>query len=71
MNGRILMQLAVVAQRDADAIYDSYAWPPRAPLTEAEIFEARRLEALSRRLSYRATCKGWGSTGFDELFGGA
>jgi len=50
----LLEELATVAQRDADAIRDDYAWPPRT-LTDAELREAQRLETLSRRIWYRAT----------------
>jgi hypothetical protein len=69
VDGKLLAQLACVAQRDADAIYDSYRWPPRPPLSDEERFEARRLQALSVQLGYRAAAEGRGSVGTDELFG--
>ena len=50
----LLEEVACVAQRDADAIRDSYRWPPRPPLTNEERREVDRLDALSRRLFYRA-----------------
>jgi hypothetical protein len=70
MDGRLLAQLACVAQRDSDAIYDSYAWPPRAPLTPEERAEAERLRVVASRLFYRAAEEGWGTAGMDEIFGG-
>jgi hypothetical protein len=69
VDGKLIAQLACVAQNDANQIYDSYAWPPRPPLSDEERLEARRLEMVARRLWYRAAAKGWGSVGTDEIFG--
>ena len=53
MNSNLLREIAIICQRDADAISDHYAWPPKI-LTEEERREALRLDILSRRLYYRA-----------------
>jgi len=53
-------ELACIAQRDADAIYDSYAWPPRSALTADERREAERLTVLSKRFWYRSVCARFG-----------
>ena len=74
MNGLLLAQLSWVALRDAEAIEDHYAWPPRAPLSDEEQREARRLRSVSARLSYRARATADGPVfgqGTDECFGGA
>ena len=47
------LELAAVVMREADAIQDAYAWPPKV-LTADEIRERDRLHALSRRIAYRA-----------------
>lgn len=47
-------ELACVAQWDADAIFDSYAWPPRPPLTDDERAEADRLTCISRACWYHS-----------------
>lgn len=59
MTGQLLLQLSFVALAEADAIEDTYAWPPRSRLTDEEECEASRLRSLSARLAYRAAEKGW------------
>jgi hypothetical protein len=71
VNGKLLAQLAVLFQRESDKITDSYAWPPRPPLSEEERKEAERLRVTASRVFLRAAAKGWGSCGTDELFGGS
>lgn len=44
----------MVALHDSDAIWDSYAWPPRPPLTPEEVREANRLTTVSRACFYRS-----------------
>lgn len=51
----MLEEVAQVCNRDADAIYDSYRWPPRpkegpGSLTAEERREGERLTVLSRRM---------------------
>lgn len=50
----LLHDLANVVRADADAIQQPYAWPPRAPLSEDERVELRRLDATERAIRYRA-----------------
>jgi hypothetical protein len=69
MNGKLLAQLACVAQKDCDALRDDYAWPPRPPMTDEERRESERLRIVASRLFYRAAEKGWGTAGLDEIFG--
>ena len=66
--GKLLAQAAVVAQRDAEAIADPYAWPPRAPLSRDEQREVDRLRALSNRLSYDAACVGQTDQSYAAIF---
>jgi hypothetical protein len=54
MTPELWEELSNVAQRDKDAIYDSYAWPPRGPLSAEELREARRLRAISQACWYRS-----------------
>jgi len=68
LDGLLLAQLAWVADRDADAIADSYAWPPRAPLTPAELEEVERLKGIANELFVKAEALGQ-STGTDAVFG--
>lgn len=53
---QLLIDAGQVAMRDADAMYDQYAWPPKPHLTGDDLREAQRLEALAKRLWYRAHC---------------
>jgi hypothetical protein len=72
MNGKLLAQLAWVAQRDADAqLPDPYKWPERdPPPTEEQRREYDRLRILCSRLFYHARCAGWvGNDGTDAVFG--
>lgn len=55
----VLEEVAQVCNRDADAIYDSYRWPPRpkegpGSLTTEERREGERLTVLSRRMMAHA-----------------
>ena len=53
-----------------DKIRDSYAWPPRPPLTPEERGEAERLSVLSARLADHARCAGFtGPGGLADVFG--
>lgn len=54
MTPELWEELASVAQRDAEAIWDSYAWPPRPPLSPEERLEADRLMTISRACWYRS-----------------
>lgn len=69
MTGLILAQLAVLMDREADAVTRPYAWPPRAPLSPEEQREVARLTVLSRRLSYAAKLEGQFDTSGDALWG--
>ncbi len=69
MTGHLLAQLAVVASREAEAITQPYAWPPRGPLTADEQAGVAHLDALSRRLSAEAEAAGCSRQGTDYLFG--
>lgn len=71
MTPLLLAQLAHVAYRDAEAIADSYAWPPRPPLTDDELAEIRRLMAIADELSEHARAAGQTNQGTDALFGRA
>lgn len=51
----ILEEVAQVCNRDADAIYDSYRWPPRpktgpGSLSDDDRREGERLTVLGRRM---------------------
>lgn len=70
MTGRLLAELAWVAMRDAEAIADDYAWPPRPPMTDDEIKEYQRLRCLSMTLHRKALDAGCVDQGTDALFGG-
>lgn len=54
--GRLLLQLAYVADRDAEALWDQYAWPPVpfASLPEEARAEVDRLRALFDDLAVEA-----------------
>ena len=67
MDGKLLAQLACVAQKDCDALRNDYAWPPRPPMTNEEREESERLRVLASRLFLRAASKGWGTAGYDEI----
>ncbi len=54
MTPELMRELADVAQRDADAILDSYAWPPRPPLSDDEMREYNRLRSVSRTIWHRS-----------------
>lgn len=69
MEARLLAQLAWVAVRDADAISDSYAWPPRPPLSEEEVAEIERLHDVADRLFARARAAGLEHDGLAAVFG--
>lgn len=69
MTGRMLAQLSWVAQRDADAIAQDYAWPPRPPMTEDEHKEYQRLHCLAMTLYRKALEMGCTDQGLDTLFG--
>jgi hypothetical protein len=45
---RLWMSVLLTAERDA--ITDSYAWPPRAPLTQAEHAQLEHLYELEERV---------------------
>lgn len=69
MSPLLLAQLAHVAYRDAEGIADSYAWPPRPPLTEEERVEIDRLQTIADELSAKARSMGQENQGTDALFG--
>lgn len=71
MTGKLLAQLAWVACRDAEAIHDSYAYPPRTPLARDEFEEAERLQRIADDLFEKAEKAGVAgeATGLDALFG--
>ena len=64
----ILAQCAVLAQREADAILQPYAWPPLPPLTDEEVVAADRLEEISMEMADRAWRLGQEDQGTDALF---
>ena len=71
LSGKLLAELAWVAQRDADAVGgDRYAWPPPPPLTPEQRVESDRLRVLADRLAYKARERGFVDMGGDALFGG-
>lgn len=55
MRSALLHDLAAVAFRDADAIADQHAWPPKT-LDSEERRERDRLDAVGRTLRYEAIC---------------
>lgn len=58
MTPRLLAQLAFVATCDADAIEDRYAWPPRPPLSGAELDDVANLRAVADACFERAEAAG-------------
>ena len=56
MTAAFLDELARLFRAEADGIADSYAWPPRGPLTDEERFEIQRLDATANRIHYRSVC---------------
>jgi len=65
--GRLFLQLAFVASRDADVLEDHYAWPPGPPLSYEERHELARLRTIAARWFYLAAEQGW-IGGTDEAF---
>lgn len=47
-------ELADLFARQADAIAQPYAWPPRVPMTAEEVAEVELPTVTSRRIAYRA-----------------
>lgn len=62
MTPALLHELAWLFRREADAIQDQYAWPPKV-LTDDERRERDRLDACSRGLAYRARVAEYEETG--------
>ena len=54
MTSDLLHELANLVRTEADGITQSYAWPPRGPLSDEERHELRRLDATERAIRYRA-----------------
>ena len=50
MEPRLLVELAHLFVLEADALEDSYAWPPRAPLTDAERATVEHLRLTSEAI---------------------
>lgn len=71
--GRLLLQLAYVADRDADAICDPYAWPP-VQITEEQRAEVEHLSDTSTALAAEAArlgVRGGVQEAFGEVFAAA
>ena len=68
MDGKLLAQLGVLFQRESDAIRRDYAWPPHS-MTPEERAESERLRVTASRFFQQAAALGWGSAGYDEIFG--
>lgn len=70
MTARLLAQLGWVFEREAEAIRDSYAWPPRAPLTSEERAAAEYFEATAETIFRDASARDPGAGfGTDYCFG--
>ena len=54
MRRELLNELANLFRVEADGLADSYAWPPRAPLSAEELAEVQRLDTTAARIRYRA-----------------
>jgi hypothetical protein len=70
MTTHLLAQLGWVFEREAEAIRDSYAWPPRAALTAEERAAAEYFEATAEAIF--AGCSAQepnGGFGTDYCFG--
>ncbi len=66
---KLMAEASYVASRDADAITQQYAWPPREPMTDEEIAEVGYLDSLGRRLSRDSAALGFEDGGTDQLYG--
>lgn len=64
---RLYAQLAFVAVKDAEAIEDEYAWPPRPPLSDAELATVAHLRAVGNEAFERAEALGF-EGGTDAAF---